>query len=84
MSNDVRKMIAVTAPSGAGKSTIVRHLLANIPNLSFSISATTRKRRPNETNAKDYYFKTIDEFKALLEQEALNLLLFEKHDISFL
>ena len=70
MSNRSMKMIAVTAPSGAGKSTIVRHLLQEIESLSFSISATTRKRRPQEAEGVHYYFKSLDEFKLLLEQNA--------------
>ena len=63
-------MIAVTAPSGAGKSTIVRHLLSHIDNLNFSISATTRKRRPAEKEGVHYYFMTIPQFKLFIEQEA--------------
>ncbi|MCB0634357.1 MAG: guanylate kinase, partial [Lewinella sp.] len=42
------KLIIITAPSGAGKTTIVRHLLASFSELAFSISATTRARRPHE------------------------------------
>ena len=70
MSNDIRKMIVVTAPSGAGKSTIVRHLLKNIKNLSFSISATTRRRRPKEVEGTHYYFKSLNEFKELMAKDA--------------
>ncbi len=70
MSNNENKMIAVTAPSGAGKSTIVRHLIAHIEKLSFSISATTRDKRPKESEGKDYYFISIDEFKSLIDQHA--------------
>ncbi len=62
-------MVAVTAPSGAGKSTIVKHLLANISNLSFSISATTRERRPSESVGKDYYFMNLEDFKDLIDQQ---------------
>lgn len=58
-------MVVFTAPSGAGKTTIVRHLLNKYKDaLGFSISATTRKKRANEVNGKDYYFLTQDEFKA--------------------
>lgn len=63
-------MIAVTAPSGAGKSTIVRHLLKSIESLRFSISATTRKRRPQEKEGVHYYFMSIPQFKALIEDNA--------------
>ncbi len=51
------KLIIFTAPSGAGKTTIVRHLLKRFPEqLAFSISATTREKRPHEVDGKDYYF----------------------------
>ncbi len=57
-------MIVFTAPSGAGKTTIVRHLLAKYKEqLSFSISATTRAKRPNEEHSKDYYFYSNEEFR---------------------
>jgi len=58
------------APSGAGKTTIVRHLLNTFDELAFSISATTRSRRPYEKEGEDYYFLTEERFKALIEQEA--------------
>ncbi len=57
------KIIIVSAPSGAGKTTIVRHLLSKYSNFAFSVSATTRKARGNEVNGVDYFFLTIDEFK---------------------
>jgi len=58
-----RKMIVFTAPSGAGKTTLVKHLLDSYEFLDFSISATTRAKRPHETEGKDYYFLTPEEFK---------------------
>lgn len=58
----MNKMIIITAPSGAGKTTIVKHLLAVFPALSFSISATTRAPRPHETDGKEYYFISEEEF----------------------
>ena len=57
------KLIIFSAPSGAGKTTIVRHLLEKDLNLEFSISATSRGMRHTETNGKDYYFLTPEEFK---------------------
>ena len=58
------KTIIFTAPSGAGKTTIVHHLLNKYPDkLGFSISATTRNKRENEKNGKDYYFLSHKEFK---------------------
>ena len=56
------KLVIFSAPSGAGKTTIVHHLLERFPQLSFSISATTRESRGIETDKKDYYFITKDEF----------------------
>lgn len=58
------KTIVFTAPSGAGKTTIVKHLLAKFPDkLAFSISATTRQKRDIETDGKDYYFISAEEFR---------------------
>ncbi|RDC57159.1 guanylate kinase [Pedobacter chinensis] len=56
------KLIIFSAPSGAGKTTIVHHLLKKIPELSFSISATTRELRGAETHENDYYFISKEEF----------------------
>lgn len=57
------KYIIVSAPSGAGKTTIVQSLISKGLPLEFSISATSRPPRDNEINGKDYYFLNIDEFK---------------------
>jgi guanylate kinase len=57
------RLVIISAPSGAGKTTIVKHLLESGLALSFSISATTRAKRENETEGKDYYFLSIDEFR---------------------
>ena len=58
------QLIVFTAPSGAGKTTIVRHLLQRYPHyLMFSVSAATRQRRPHETDGVDYYFMDSDTFK---------------------
>jgi len=56
------KLIIFSAPSGAGKTTIVHHLLKKVPELEFSISATTRKPRGEEVNGRDYYFISKEEF----------------------
>lgn len=61
------KLIIFSAPSGAGKTTIVRHLLDKDLNLEFSISATSRGMRHTETNGKDYYFLTPDEFRKKID-----------------
>ena len=56
------KLIIFSAPSGAGKTTIVQYLLGKIPELEFSVSATTRKPRGEEKNGEDYYFISKEEF----------------------
>lgn len=61
------KLIIFSAPSGAGKTTIVKHLLKQNFDLEFSISATSRKPRHTEINGKDYYFLSAEEFTAKLE-----------------
>lgn len=58
-----KKAIIFSAPSGAGKTTIVNYLLEQIAELSFSISACSRSPRENEKNGKDYYFLSVEEFK---------------------
>jgi guanylate kinase len=60
--NPEGKLIIFSAPSGAGKTTIVHHLLGKIPELEFSISATTRPARGDEQHEKDYYFISKEEF----------------------
>ena len=56
------KLLIFSAPSGSGKTTIVHHLLTQIPSLAFSISATSRAPRGKEQHGKDYYFLSPDEF----------------------
>ncbi len=63
------KLIVVTAPSGAGKTTIVHHLLDTFENLAFSVSATTRSRRANEQEGKDYYYINVQAFEELIAQD---------------
>ncbi len=63
------KLIIVSAPSGAGKTTLVKHLLGQGLNLEFSISATSRGKRHNEAHGKDYYFLTPEEFKTKIDAE---------------
>lgn len=67
----VPKMVLFTAPSGAGKTTIVRHLLKEFDQLAFSVSVTTRAKRDHEVHGKDYYFITPDEFKELRSNKEL-------------
>ncbi|WCT12701.1 guanylate kinase [Mucilaginibacter jinjuensis] len=56
------KLVIFSAPSGAGKTTIVHHLLSKMSELEFSISATTREARGDERNGTDYYFISVEEF----------------------
>ena len=61
------KIIIITAPSGAGKTSITHHLLNTFPQLAFSISAATREARNYETNGKDYYFISLQDFKQKIQ-----------------
>jgi guanylate kinase len=61
------KLIIFSAPSGAGKTTIVKYILKCGLNFGFSISATTRKPRGNEVNGRDYYFLSVEEFRSKIE-----------------
>jgi len=64
------KLVIFSAPSGAGKTTIVKHLLNGDFQLEFSISATSRPPRGTEQNGVDYYFLSADEFRKKIEEEA--------------
>lgn len=64
------KAIIISAPSGAGKTTIVQHLIDQGLDLEFSISACSRPPRPHEVDEKDYYFFSEDKFKHLIEEDA--------------
>jgi guanylate kinase len=64
------KMLLFAAPSGAGKTTIVRHLLKVYDHLAFSVSATTRQPRPGEVDGVDYYFLSPEDFQAHIDTGA--------------
>lgn len=64
------KCIILSAPSGAGKTTIVHRLLAADLGLEFSVSATSRAMRPNERNGKDYWFMSPEQFRLKIEEDA--------------
>lgn len=68
--NPAKKLIIITAPSGAGKTSITKFLLQRFPQLSFSISAATRERRHHETDGVDYYFMSPDEFQEKIRDNA--------------
>jgi guanylate kinase len=64
------KLLVITAPSGAGKTTIVKHLIKTYPELAFSVSATNRRARPKEKEGIDYYFMSTEEFKQKMSSDA--------------
>lgn len=64
------KCIIFSAPSGAGKTTIVHKLLDRMDELAFSISACSRDPRPNETPDQDYYFLSVEEFRNKIKEDA--------------
>lgn len=64
------KLIVISAPSGTGKTSVIKEILKQFSDkLTFSISATTRKKRSNETNGVEYYFLTEEEFKKKIEND---------------
>ena len=70
MSNegDIRRglMLVISSPSGAGKTTLARKLMAEFDDVALSVSATTRTPRPGEEDGKDYHFKSVDAFKEMI------------------
>ena len=68
----VRKgaMFIIEAPSGTGKSAVVKELLARDPNIKFSVSVTTRQKRPGEVDGVDYIFVTDEQYDQFLAQDA--------------
>jgi guanylate kinase len=65
------KFIIVSAPSGAGKTTIVKRLMEAVPGLEFSVSAASRLPREHELNGKDYYFMTVQQFREKIDKGEL-------------
>ncbi len=61
-------LIVISGASGTGKGTICKKLLAKSPGIAYSISATTRKPRPGEVDGREYYFLSVDEFKAWIAE----------------
>ena len=64
------KIIIITAPSGAGKTSITRHLMQQFPQLAFSVSAATRQARGIEKDGVDYYFMSVEDFKEKIQHNA--------------
>ena len=69
MNKGQKPIVCLTGPSGSGKTTIVRELLRRIPQLEFSISATSRAPRGTERDGVDYYFLSPDEFRRAVDEE---------------
>ncbi len=69
MNKEYGKLIVFSAPSGAGKTTIVKEILRNFPQIIFSISATTRPKRETETDGIEYFFISEEEFKKRIEND---------------
>ena len=68
MDNSKGNLFIVSAPSGTGKTTIVKRILKQFPEIVYSVSATTRKKRENEIDGIDYYFLTEDEFRDKIDK----------------
>ncbi len=64
-----QKILIITAPSGAGKTSITHHLMKTFPVLAFSVSAATRKARGTEKDGVDYYFMSVDDFKQKIQNK---------------
>lgn len=64
------KLVVFTAPSGSGKTTIVRHILATQQSTAFSVSATTREKREHEVHGKDYFYLSVETFRMWITNQA--------------
>lgn len=65
------KLIVISGPSGVGKSTVLKRVMEQCPNLRFSVSATTRPIRPNETDGVNYFFVSREQFQEMIEKQEL-------------
>ena len=65
------KLFAVTSPSGGGKTSVITRILQKYPEITFSVSATTREKRPGETDGKEYFFLPKEEFESLIRTDEL-------------
>jgi len=63
------RLYVIAAPSGTGKTSLVKALMARVPGLAFSVSHTTRKPRPNEVDGRDYHFVDADRFRRMIANE---------------
>ncbi|NVJ60575.1 MAG: guanylate kinase [Gammaproteobacteria bacterium] len=68
--NNIGTLYIVSAPSGAGKTSLLKAMIAETESVRISVSHTTRKQRTGEINGQDYHFTSLDEFKAMIDQQA--------------
>ncbi|MFM8389640.1 MAG: guanylate kinase, partial [Actinomycetota bacterium] len=75
------RLFVIAAPSGAGKTSLVKELLAREPNLRVCVSHTTRPRRPNEIDGRDYHFVDVPTFRQMIEADGFleHALVFDNH-----
>jgi guanylate kinase len=71
MSNEKGKLIIISGPSGAGKGTVIAEIMRRLPDLVFSVSATTREPRPNEIDGEHYHFLSHERFVEMIENNEL-------------
>ncbi len=62
-------MLVISSPSGAGKTTLCRRIITEVPGVELSISATTREPRPNERDGSDYHFRSVEQFQDMIERD---------------
>lgn len=67
---DKGKLYIISAPSGAGKTSLVKRLISDFANLSVSVSHTTRQKREGEVDGKDYYFSSLEKFEKMIAEQA--------------
>lgn len=62
-------MFVISSPSGAGKTTLCRRLISEVPGVQLSVSATTRSPRPGESDAVDYHFRSVEQFEQMIDED---------------
>ncbi len=62
-------MFVISSPSGAGKTTLCRRLISEVPGVQLSVSATTRTPRPGESDAVDYHFRSVEQFERMIDED---------------